>query len=116
MRTPFALVAAALLAGTAAAQSAAPFIVQEQGRGYSSLQDAVDSIGGGSGTILIAPGTYRECAVQDEGRVAYVAREPGTVVFDGGICEAKAALVLGDRKSVGSGKSVSVRVDLGGGR
>src|SRR3546814_889809 len=97
MRTPFALVAAALLAGTAAAQSAAPFIVQEQGRGYSSLQDAVDSIGGGSGTILIAPGTYRECAVQDEGRVAYVAREPGTVVFDGGICEDKAALVLGGR-------------------
>ena len=96
MRTPFVLLTLALLAGTAGAQSAdAPFIVPEQGRGYSSLQDAVDSIGGGNGTILIAPGTYRECAVQDAGRIAYVAREPGTVVFDGGICEDKATLVLG---------------------
>lgn len=98
MRYALALIAVALLAGAAVAQSStAPFVVQEQNRGYPSLQDAVDSIGGGSGTILIAPGTYRECAVQAAGTVAYVAREPGTVVFDGGICEDKAALVLGGR-------------------
>ncbi len=98
MRTPLAMLVAALLTGAATAQTGnAPFVVQEQNRGYSNLQDAVDSIGGGSGTILIAPGTYRECAVQDAGRVAYVAREPGTVVLDGGICEDKAALVLGGR-------------------
>jgi hypothetical protein len=35
------------------------------GRGYGSLADAVAAIGGGSGTILIAPGRYRECAVQE---------------------------------------------------
>jgi hypothetical protein len=33
--------------------------------------------------------------VQNGGRVAYVARQPGSVVFDGVACEGKAALVLG---------------------
>ena len=100
MRHKLALLTLGLLTTAAAAQPAgAPFVVQEPDRGYSSLLVAVDSIGGGSGTILIAPGTYRECAVQDAGSVAYVAREPGTVVFDGGICEDKAALVLGGREA-----------------
>jgi hypothetical protein len=73
----------------------APFTVQENGETYDDLGAAVAAIGGGNGTILIAPGTYRMCAVQNEGRVAYVAREPGSVVFDGVACEGKAALVLG---------------------
>jgi hypothetical protein len=77
----------------------APFFVAERNKGYASLQRAVDAIGGGSGTILIAPGTYRDCAVQDAGQIAYVARQPGTAIFDGGICEDKATLVLGGRSA-----------------
>ena len=77
----------------------APFTVSESGRGYDSLVDAVASIGGGAGTILIAPGRYRQCAVQEAGRVSYVARQPGTVLFDGVVCEGKAALVLRGRSA-----------------
>jgi len=77
----------------------APFVVQESGKAYGSLGDAVTAIGGGTGTIAIAPGTYRECAVQNAGRIAYVAREAGTVVFDGVACEGKAALVLAGRSA-----------------
>ena len=97
MKAAIALAGLALAAPLAAQAGDAPFFVQEKDKGYASLQDAVDAIGGGSGTILIAPGTYRQCAVQEAGQVAYVAREPGGVVFDGGICEGKAALVLGGR-------------------
>ncbi len=77
----------------------APFTLGESGRGYDSLADAVDAIGGGAGTILIGPGRYRQCAVQEAGRIAYVARQPGTVVIDGVACEGKAALVLRGRSA-----------------
>jgi hypothetical protein len=80
-----------------APSGAGAFFVPERGRAYGSLQDAVSAIGNGSGTIQIAPGTYRQCAVQERGEVAYVAREPGTVLFDGAVCEGKAALVLRGR-------------------
>lgn len=94
---------ATAVAGAAPAQGgAAPFLVQESGQGFSRLQDAVDAIGDGVGTILIAPGRYRQCAVQEAGQVAFVAAEPGTAVFDGVACEGKAALVLD-----GQGASVS---------
>jgi len=79
--------------------AAAPFTVQDSGEGFGTLAEAVAAVGGGSGTILIAPGHYRQCAVQNGGRIAYVAREPGTVVFDGVACEGKAALVLGGRSA-----------------
>jgi hypothetical protein len=79
--------------------AAAPFTVAESGRGFDTLAGAIASIGGGSGTILIAPGSYRQCAVQEGGRVAYVARVPGTALFDGVACEGKAALVLGGRSA-----------------
>ena len=72
----------------------AAFTIQESGETFADLNDAVAAIGGGNGTIMIAPGTYRMCAVQNAGRVAYIAREPGTVVFDGVACEGKGALVL----------------------
>ena len=93
----------ALAAMTAAAawplqaQSSAPFVVAETGRAFGTLQEAVQAIGRGSGTIRIAPGRYGECAVQEAGRVAYVAARPGTAVFDGGACEDKATLVLRGR-------------------
>jgi hypothetical protein len=79
--------------------TAAPFTVQESGRNYANLADAVAAIGSGTGTIRIAPGTYRQCAVQNEGRIAYIAREAGSVTFDGVACEGKGALVLGGRSA-----------------
>jgi len=87
--------AAALSAATAAAQPApARFTVVETGRTYARLADAVEAIGDGRGTIRIAPGRYRDCAVQEAGRIAFVAETEGTAIFDGGICEDKATLVL----------------------
>ncbi len=95
MRLVIPAIALAVIAAPAQTQgAAAPFTVVEQGRGYASLADAVNAIGGGSGTIRIAPGSYRDCAVQEGGRVSFVAERPGTAVFDGGVCEGKAVLVL----------------------
>ena len=79
--------------------AAAAFVIDETGEGFATLQDAVDAVGGGSGTILIAPGRHRQCAVQEAGEIAYVAVEPGTAIFDGVACEGKAALVLGGRSA-----------------
>jgi hypothetical protein len=92
MRIAIALIAATLGAAPAMSQGSGPYSVEGRGS-YRSLQDAVNAIGGGTGTIRIAPGRYKDCAVQTAGRVAYVA-EPGKVVFDGAICEGKATLVL----------------------
>jgi len=82
------------IAALMAQPSSAPFTVVGTNRGYDTLQAAVDAIGSGEGSIAIAPGTYRQCAVQSEGRVAFLATEPGEVEFTGTACEGKAALVL----------------------
>lgn len=71
-----------------------PYTVKETGRGFDRLQDAVDAIGGGKGTIAIAPGRYADCAVQTQGDVTYLATQPGKTIFDHAVCEDKAALVL----------------------
>lgn len=90
-----ALLPTAPMAAALAQPSAiAPFTVVEKGRSFRSLQQAVDAIGGGRGTITIAPGTYRQCAVQDAGIVTFMAEQPGSVTFAGRACEGKAALVL----------------------
>ena len=113
----------ALLAAAPANVAAASFTVAETGRGYNRLQDAVDAIGSGAGTIRIAPGRYRGCAVQDAGRVAFVA-EPGTAVFDGGVCEDKGTLVLRGRSArveglvfthvrVADGNGAGIRLEQG---
>ena len=81
----------------------AAFTIRETGRGFISLANAVAAIGDGTGTIVIAPGRYRQCAVQEAGRVAFIARSPGTVLFDGRACEGKAALVLRGRSAVVEG-------------
>jgi len=88
------LIAAAVIAAPAPAQTGggAPYSID--GRGFSRLQDAVDAIGEGQGTITIAPGYHRDCAIQTAGRIAFVAAEPGRAIFDGVTCEGKAALVL----------------------
>lgn len=90
-----AIALAALPAGALLAQAgAAPYRHVESGKDYGRLQEAVNAIGSGKGTIAIAPGRYRDCAVQAAGDVSYVAVQPGQTVFDGGACEGKAALVL----------------------
>jgi hypothetical protein len=99
-KLPLALFGLSLASAPLLAQGrAAPFTVQETGQGFGSLQQAVDAIGGGGGTIVIAPGTYRECAEQQAGRIAYVARAFGTVTFDGVACSDKATLVLSGQEA-----------------
>jgi hypothetical protein len=79
---------------TAQTQSGA-FTIEESGQRFARLQDAVTAIGSRDATIRIASGRYRDCAVQSAGRIAYRAAEPGKAIFDGGICQGKATLVLG---------------------
>ena len=111
-------------ASPALAQGSAPFSVVETGETFQRLQDAVTAIGDGDGTIQIAPGRYRECAVQEAGRVAFVADQRGTVIFDGVMCEGKAALVLRGREShvdgltftnarVRDGNGAGIRIEQG---
>jgi hypothetical protein len=85
------------------AQPARPFVVAETKRSFDKLAEAVASIGDSDGTIQIAPGRYADCAVQRAGRVTFIAREPGTVTFDGGVCEGKATLVLRGRGAIVQG-------------
>ncbi|HKT84858.1 MAG TPA: right-handed parallel beta-helix repeat-containing protein [Novosphingobium sp.] len=75
----------------------APYTVIETGRSYARLQDAVDAIGEGRGTISFAPMRYADCAVQTRGEVTYKAQVPGQAIIDGVACEDKAALVLRGR-------------------
>lgn len=95
------LLALALFATPAFAQTAAPFTVD--GHGFANLQDAVSSIRMGTATILIAPGTYRECAIQSGGHITFQAIKPGTAIFENVTCEDKAALVLRGQGSVVDG-------------
>ncbi|HEV7313011.1 right-handed parallel beta-helix repeat-containing protein [Sphingopyxis sp.] len=95
---------------------AGPYVVAESGRSFGRLQDAVDAIGEGEGTIRVAPGYHRDCAVQTAGRVAFVAVEPGRAIFDGVTCEGKAALVLrGDGARVDGIVFQNMRVPDGNG-
>lgn len=95
-----ALGLALAVAGPALADTRrAPYQIAETGRRFDALQTAVNAIGDRHGTIMIAPGAYRDCAVQTEGDVAFVATAPGQVTFDGAICEGKAALVLRGRSA-----------------
>ena len=119
-----ALLLAAATGGSVRAQESGPFTIVETGRSFASLQDAVNAIGGGEGTIRIAPGRYGDCAVQEAGRIAYVAATPGTAIFDGGICEDKAILVLRGRSArvaglvfthmrVADGNGAGIRIEQG---
>ncbi len=93
-------VLAAIPASALMAQGArSPYTVIETGRSYGALQQAVNAIGEGTGTIRIEPGTYRDCAVQQAGDVGFVAQVPGETVFDGAACEGKAAIVARGRST-----------------
>lgn len=91
---------AVLLASAGPAATRAPagaFTVVETGQSFRRLAEAVDAIGDRAGTIRIAPGVHRDCAVQERGRVTFVAAQAGTAVFDRATCEDKAVLVLRGR-------------------
>lgn len=102
MRYLLPIIAVAVTA-PAAARDGPPFVVQETGQGYWKIDDAVTAIADGNATILIAPGTYRDCTVQTGGRITFRAVEPGTAIFEGTACEDKAAFVLRGRGSVVDG-------------
>ena len=93
------IAAVAVLAATPVAAQTAPYTVLETGKSYERLQDAVDAIGGGTGTIRFASLHFADCAVQDYGSITYVAAVPGKSVLDGVACEDKAALVLRGRSA-----------------
>ena len=103
MKILIALLATVSAASPLLAQGAAPFTIEQTGKGYYRLDDAVKAVGAGDAVIRIAPGTYRDCAVQEAGRIAYRATEPGKAIFDGGVCEGKATLVLRGRDAVVDG-------------
>jgi hypothetical protein len=111
-----ALLAAALPAALATAQNGGPYTVVETGQSFGKLQDAINSIDAGVGTIRIAPGRYADCGVQPRGDIRYVAEVPGQSVFDGVTCEGKAAFVLRGRSSVVEGMVfTNMKVDDGNG-
>ncbi len=98
------IILTALLATTVSAQpERAPFTVVETGQSFATLQEAVSSVRLGTATIRIAPGTYRQCAVQQGGRITYQAEQRGTAIFEQQACEEKAALVLRGQESVVDG-------------
>lgn len=74
-----------------------PYMVAASGQRFARLQEAVNAIGDGAGTIRIAPGRWRDCAVQTGGVVAFVAAAPGKAMLEGRLCEGKAGLVLRGR-------------------
>lgn len=93
------LVSVAVISSAMAQAGRAPFTVEETGASYGTLGDALAAIGDGRGTVLVAPGTYRQCAVQQGGDVTVRAATPGTAIFDGVPCEGKGALVLRGKSS-----------------
>jgi hypothetical protein len=76
------------------AQTGGSFHVEETGRTFYRLDDAVKSIGDGSGTIVVAPGRYPDCAVLGGANLTIRSAQPSTAIFEGGACEGKATLVL----------------------
>lgn len=83
-----------LARGTGQILPPAPYALVATGQRFVALQEAVNAIGTGTGTIQIASGIHHDCAVQAAGEVAFVAEVAGQALFDGGICEGKATLVL----------------------
>lgn len=91
------LALAIILLPCAAAAKEAAFTIAESGKSFGTLAAAVATAGDGPATILIAPGVYHQCAVQERGAIHYRATKAGTAIFEGRICEGKAALVLRGR-------------------
>ncbi len=116
MRRILPLIALALTVPAAAQQARAPFVIQETGQGFATIDDAVSAVRMGTATILIAPGIYRQCTVQAGGRITFKAVQPGTAIFEGTPCEGKAAFVLRGQESIVDGLVFrGIRVDDGNG-
>ncbi|MFA5962855.1 MAG: right-handed parallel beta-helix repeat-containing protein [Sphingomonas sp.] len=124
MRRTLPLIALALTAPAAAQQRRAPFTIAETGEGFATINDAVQSVRMGTATILIAPGVYHQCTVQQGGDITFKAVEPGTAIFEGTACEGKAAFVLRGQRStvdglvfrgmkVSDGNGAGVRTEMG---
>jgi hypothetical protein len=101
-----------------------PFTIAESGQGFAHLEDALMAVRGQDATVLIAPGVYKECAIQQAGHITFKATTPGSVVFDGETCEGKAALVLRGEGStvdgivfrnmrVEDGNGAGIRIEIG---
>ena len=93
------------LLAAAAPVVAAPFTLLPGDQGFDKLQAAVDAAGDSDATILIAPGVYRDCAIQSAGRITYRAAVPGRTIFERQACEDKATLVLRGRGAIVEGLS-----------
>ncbi|PXA89243.1 hypothetical protein DMC47_28865 [Nostoc sp. 3335mG] len=124
MRTYLSFVLLLTATPLMAQQRGAPFVIEQTGVGYPTLDAAVTAVRDDTATILIAPGTYRDCTVQTGGDITFRARVPGTVIFDGGACEEKATFVLRGRRSavdgivfrgirVPDGNGAGIRTEIG---
>ncbi|UZK67554.1 right-handed parallel beta-helix repeat-containing protein [Sphingomonas sp. M1-B02] len=122
MRTLILLLA--LAAPAAAQQQRAPFVIAETGQGFATIDEAVTAVRDDTATILIAPGTYRQCTVQAGGKITFKAVQPGTAIFESETCEDKAAFVLRGRGStvdgivfrgysVNDGNGAGIRIEMG---
>jgi hypothetical protein len=87
----------------ALAQANGPFTVTELGRSFNRLDDAFNAIGKGTGTVVVAPGTYKDCAVFGGASITLRAATPSTAIFDGGACGGKATLVFNGMNAVVDG-------------
>ncbi len=106
------LASLALPVSLASAQNFTPYTVVETGQRFARLQEAVQAIGGGTGTIRIANGRHADCAVQQAGSITYQAETPGQAIFDGVACEGKGVLVLrGDNARVEGLVFTNIKVD-----
>lgn len=107
-----------LVTGPAVAQSAGPFTVPELGRSFTRLDAAFNAIGKGEGTVIVAPGIYKDCAVFGGQKVTLRAATPSTAIFDGGACAGKATLIFNGMNAVVDGivfQNIAVRDGNGAG-
>lgn len=114
----FVALLASIAAPLAAQSRVLPYRIVETGKAYGSLADAVARIGNGRGTIEVQPGIWRDCVVQEAGSITYRATTPGSAIFDGGVCEGKATLVLRGQAARVEGlifQNIAVRDENGAG-
>jgi hypothetical protein len=95
--------AASAVASPLAAADNAPFSIAGTSQSFWRLDEAVKAAGDGQVTILIAPGTFKDCAIVTAGDVTFKAATHGTAILDGATCEGKAALVLRGRSATVDG-------------
>ena len=94
----------------------APFTVD--GQRFYRLDDAFAAIGKGTGTVVVAPGTYKDCATFGGQSITLRAATPSTAIFDGGACAGKATLIFNGMNAVVDGivfQNIAVRDGNGAG-